>query len=289
MKKIKIFSVFLIIAVSAVLFFWQDLAGFYGNFSLKLPQIEKGVSDLVQEAEKQIFTPAPLRAEKEAQKSLLTQKGIILHTNAKRAQNGLPALKESLNLDASAEAKVLDMFKNQYFAHESPDGVGVGDLAGNAGYDFLIIGENLALGNFENDQALVQAWMDSPGHRANILNANYQEIGVFVQKGTFEGKITWLAVQHFGKPVSSCPQPDATLKIEIETSQDQLLEIQNILEILRIELKTISRRDRESYNQKVAEYNDFVSQYNNLSAEIKTVVVTYNEQVKAFNICAVGN
>jgi len=251
MRKIKIFTAFLVIAVSAVLFFRQDLARFYMNFSLKIPQIEKGVSGLVQEAQKQIFTPPPLRAEKEAQKSLLTQEGIILHTNAERAKNGLPALKESLILDVSAQVKVENMFKNQYFAHDSPAGLGVGDLAESAGYDFLIIGENLALGNFENDQALVQAWMDSPGHRANILNANYQEIGVSVKVGIFEGKTTWLAVQHFGKPVSACPEPSAALKAEIKNSQNQLAEIEKTLENLRAELQAISRRNREDYNQKV--------------------------------------
>lgn len=288
MKKLIILITVLVAVGAGFLFFWQDLAGLYTRFSLNLPQVEKGISDLVLEAEKQILTPPPLRAEKEAQKSFLTQEGVIFHTNAERAKNGLPALKESLNLDASAKAKVLDMFKNQYFAHESPGGAGVGDLAESAGYDFLIIGENLALGNFENDQALIQAWMDSPGHRANILNVNYQEIGVFVQKGIFEGKTTWLAVQHFGKPVSACPGPSTALKAEIETSQSQLLEIQNTLESLRAELQTISRRDRETYNQKVEQYNALISQYNNLAVEIKNLVAAYNKQVNTFNSCASG-
>ncbi len=288
MRKIKILIILLIIAASAVLVFWQDLAGFYTSFSLKLPQIERGVSDLVQEAQKQIFTPPPLRAENEVQESLLTQEGVVSHTNAQRAQNGLPALKESLKLDASARAKVLDMFKNQYFAHESPAGLGVGDLVKSAGYDFLIIGENLALGNFANDQALVQAWMDSPGHRANILNANYQEIGVSVQKGVFEGKTTWLSVQHFGKPSSVCPGLSAALKAEIETNQAQLLEIQSTLDGLRAELQTMGRGNRADYNQTVEQYNNLVSQYNDLASETKNLVNTYNQQVKLFNVCASG-
>jgi uncharacterized protein YkwD len=288
MKKVIVSIIFLAVVASVVVFFWQDLSGFYASFSLKLPQIEKGFSDLVQETGKQIFTPAPLRAEKEAQEAFLTKEGVIARTNAERAKLGLPALKESINLDASAEAKVLDMFKNQYFAHQSPGGLGVGDLAENAGYDFLIIGENLALGNFENDQALVQAWMDSPGHRANILNANYQEIGVAVQKGIFEGRTTWLAVQHFGKPVSACAQPDAALKIKIENSQKQLSQIQGNLEALRLVLQETNRKNREEYNQKVGQYNDLVSQYNNLSAEIKVFVATYNQEVQAFNSCAQG-
>lgn len=286
MKIIKI--LILITAVVAVFFSKEDLVSLYAGFSLKLPQVEKGISELVQETGKQIFTPPPLYAEKEAQEALLTQEGVISLTNTERAKLGLPALKESLILDVSAAAKVADMFKNQYFAHEAPSGVNVSDLAENAGYDFIIIGENLALGNFENDEALVQAWMDSPGHRANILNENYQEIGVSVQKGVFDGKTTWLAVQHFGKPISACPQPSEPLKEEIELSQSQLTELQNNLELLRSELEAINRKNREDYRQKVEQYNNLVSQYNNLVAETKSLVDTYNEQVKTFNACASG-
>jgi uncharacterized protein YkwD len=289
MKRFKFFIVFLIMAIFAVLVFWNDLAGLYMGLSLKLPQIEKGVFDLVQKVGKQVFTPEPLRLEKEAQKSFLTQEGVIFYTNTERANNGLLALKESLILDRSARAKVEDMFKNQYFAHNSPGGFGVSDLAESSGYDYLIIGENLALGNFENDQALLQAWMDSPGHRANILNENYQEIGVWVQQGIYEGEKTWLAVQHFGKPVSACSEPNPALKYQIETSQKQLIEIQNALEVLRAELQSMSKKDRENYNQKVEQYNDFISQYNGLAAEIKNLIVAYNEQVKTFNSCASGN
>jgi uncharacterized protein YkwD len=92
------------------------------------------------------------------------------------------------------------MFENQYFAHESPTGEKVSDLAKKFGYDFLLIGENLAMGNFSSDEDLVLAWMESPGHRENILNEKYQEIGVAVKKGIFEGKEVWIAVQHFGLP-----------------------------------------------------------------------------------------
>src|SRR6185369_15716694 len=119
--------------------------------------------------------------------------------------SGLPALKENALLDKAAKKKLDDMFAQQYFEHINPQGKGPSDLAKSVGYDYIAIGENLALGNFKNDAELVQAWMDSPGHRANILNKQYTEIGVAVGQGTYEGKKTWLAVQEFGRPTSSCP------------------------------------------------------------------------------------
>jgi hypothetical protein len=291
MKRARIFIAVLVVAGAAGLFlyFWQNLAGLYNRLSLSLPQLEKGISDLIQKAEKQILIPPPLVAEREAPESVLTQGGIIPLVNEERAKLGLSALKESQILDESAAAKVADMFANQYFAHDSPSGLGVGDLAEAAGYDYLIIGENLALGNFENDQDLIHAWMDSEGHRANILNINYQEIGVSVQKGVYQGKSTWLAVQHFGKPLSSCPQPQEKLKIQIESSQGQLAELQETLKSLQTELQKMSRGDRQAYNQKAKEYNELVAEYNKLVTATKNLVVAYNEQVKKFNSCASGN
>jgi len=284
MSKIKIFIIILAIAGAVGVFFWQDLIGLYARFSLKLPQIEKGVSGLVQEAGKQIFTPPPLRAEKEAQRAFLAQEGVIADTNAERAKAGLPALKESLKLDASAKEKVLDMFKNQYFAHESPAGLGVGDLAEKAGYEFLIIGENLAEGNFANDAVLVDAWMNSPGHRANILNSRFQEIGAAVIKGTFEGQTTWLAVQEFGLPLSACPALDQSLKAKIQADQAQLDSAETLINSSRQELESMSHHD-SSYVEAVNAYNALVAQYNTLVAATKQLINTYNSQVTQFNQC----
>ena len=70
------------------------------------------------------------------------------------------------------------------------------------------------MGNFKNDQDLVSAWLNSPGHRANILNTRFTEIGTAVLKGFYEGREVWMAVQEFGLPLSSCPNPDSKVKIE---------------------------------------------------------------------------
>lgn len=287
-QKNKVFILIILIAGIAVFLFKNDLTELYSGLNRNLPQIEQGINGLIQETGKQVLTPPPLRAEKEAEVAVLTKIGVISWTNIQRAKFGLPALKESVNLDASVAVKVKDMFENQYFAHDSPAGDGVADLAEEAGYSFIMIGENLALGNFENDETLVQAWMDSPGHRANILNANYQDIGVFVQKGMYEGRTTWLAVQHFGKPLSACPQPSESLKVQIEQNKAQITQLQTALEALQREIQAMSRRDRELYNQKVEQYNALVSQYNNLISQTKILVDSYNSGVQAFNACAAG-
>jgi uncharacterized protein YkwD len=285
MKKIFLFILISLISVSFGLLFWADISDFYTKFFLELPQAEKGIDSLIRKAERQVFTPPPLKATEETLKAYLTKEGVIQWTNAQRAKYGLSPLRENARLNVSAAVKAEDMFEKQYFAHESPSGLGVKDLADDVAYDFILIGENLALGNFEDDQTLVQAWMDSPGHRANILNANYQEIGASVIKGVFEGKTTWISVQHFGKPVSACPQPSGGLKNKIEENQSQISVLQSDLEALKTELQATKPRQRESYNRIIEEYNNLVSQYNLLVSETKDLVYQYNMQIAAFNEC----
>jgi len=288
MRKFTIILIF-IIFLGGILFFRDDLLNFYFELSLRLPQIEKGTTDFsIKEIERKILTPPPLRAPEEAPEAFLTREGVIQWTNIQRAEYGLPPLKESAKLDSSAEIKVEDMLENQYFAHSSPSGVGVKELTEMVGYEFIAIGENLALGNFQNDETLVQGWMDSPGHRENILNIQYQEIGVAVIKGLFKGETTWLAVQHFGLPLSACSQPDETLKTEIEKNQNQIEEFQQTLEALQAEIQIMRPKRGPAYNQKIEQYNAIVSQYNNLVDETKVLISQYNAQVKLFNDCVTG-
>ena len=216
----------------------------------------------------------------------MSAEGILQWTNVHRQQAWLQILSPNALLDEIAQAKVEDMFVRQYFEHVSPSGESISHLAEEFGYEFLAIGENLALGNYESDQALVQAWMDSPGHRANILRASYSEIGVAVQRGMFEGSTTWLAVQVFARPLSECDFPEGTLKTLIEQEEMQLEELALELERLRAEIEAHRPKFGPAYNQKVAEYNAFVDEYNALAAQMKTDIATYNLQVQAFNVCA---
>jgi len=239
-------------------------------------EIEKGVSDLLKETERKVFLPSPLVLEQDSPDSFLSKDEIIKITNVQRQKYGLAPLKENSRLDSSAEAKTEDLFLNQYFEHESPTGIDVSDLAQKAGYEFIILGENLAMGNFKDDEALVQAWMASPGHRENILNSSFTEIGVSVLKGEFQGKTTWIAVQHFALPLSACVSASESIKTTIEANEKEILRIEEILNSMKDNLNT--RKD-------VREYNSLVLQHNNLVDKNKDLIEEYNRQVGIFNQC----
>ena len=145
MRKLILFLLFIIAAAGVVVYF------FYPNLTLNLPEVQRTFNQLIQKVEEEISTPLPLRAKEEALESFLTQSGVIQWTNIQRKNFGLPALKENSKLNLSAKKKAQDMIARQYFAHSSPSGEGVTDLAAAAGYEYIALGENLALGNFEND------------------------------------------------------------------------------------------------------------------------------------------
>ncbi len=293
--KLKIIILAVILAVG--LYFRADILKLYPAIYQKIFEIEKAslpgfekfredIAGIVNN-ESRIFTPPPLRGVLEAPSSYLTQKGTITETNNQRLANNLPLLKENIKLNAAAKAKAQDMFKNQYFEHVSPSGKGPADLAKTAGYDYLMIGENLAMGNFENDKKLVEAWMASPGHRANILNDKYTEIGVAVLQGTYEGHTVWMAVQEFGRPASACPAIDPALKTKIDDYNNQIDQLTKTIEAKKTELENmaVTKKNISDYNAKVDEFNNLIKQYNALVAEAKTAVVDYNAQVRAFNEC----
>lgn len=285
MKKIGLLIMLMVaILLGATLFRPQVLEVYT---SLKQYVINQKLTQEIQNVEK-VITPPPLRSQTTTAGAVLSRSGVIQWTNTQRQKNGLPPLAENFKLNNSARVKAQDMFAKQYFEHVSPSGVAVGDLAKQAGYQFIVIGENLALGNFKSDQDLVQAWMDSPGHRANILNNRYRDIGVAVAKGRFEGRTVWLAVQHFGLALDTCPQIDQALKSSLDAQQKQLDALQTQLDILKAELESMKKSDRQAYNQKVDEYNQLAKEYNQLLDIIKVKITEYNQQVNAFNACAVG-
>jgi hypothetical protein len=130
---------------------------------------------------------------------------IITLTNKQRSDNNLPALVTNSQLALAAQAKAKYMFEKNFWAHNAPDGTTPWFFIEHQGYKYSAAGENLAR-DFYTSSAVVSAWMDSPGHKANIMNTNYQEIGIGVMNGTLDGKETTLVVQMFGKPLSGVPQ-----------------------------------------------------------------------------------
>lgn len=124
---------------------------------------------------------------------------VIDHTNKARGAETLGVLRRNIVLDAAATRKAEHMAENEYFAHYSPDGISPWYWFDQVSYKFLHAGENLAV-HFTDSSEVVNAWMDSPSHKANILNKNYTEIGVGTAKGTYKGFPTIYVVQFFGTP-----------------------------------------------------------------------------------------
>lgn len=124
---------------------------------------------------------------------------LIALTNTNRNQNALPQLKTSPLLEKAAQEKANDMAAKGYFAHTSPDGKAPWYWIKNAGYSYVYAGENLAI-NFTDSDTAHTAWMNSPTHRANILNGKFTEIGIATANGVYKGRDTVFVVQMFGKP-----------------------------------------------------------------------------------------
>ncbi|MFJ6671512.1 CAP domain-containing protein [Actinosynnema sp. NPDC091369] len=136
-------------------------------------------------------TPAPAtptRTEVE-----LAEAKVVELTNAERAANGCPALTADDRLAAAARAHSADMAANNYFDHVSQDGRSFVDRVKAAGYPSPGA-ENIAAGQ-RTAEAVVKGWMDSPGHRANILNCKLKALGVGMARGGSYG-IYW--TQNFG-------------------------------------------------------------------------------------------
>jgi len=107
--------------------------------------------------------------------------------NKQRTQNGLSPLKENSELQRIARIKAQDMVNNNYFSHTSPIYGSPFDMMKSFKISYNTAGENIA-GNSSNSSA-VTAWMNSPGHRANILNGSFNQTGIGVVKGSKYGKI----------------------------------------------------------------------------------------------------
>jgi len=97
--------------------------------------------------------------------------------NQERAAQGLPALKYNAELSKVAEAKAADLRDRGYFDHNSPTYGSPFDMMKSFGIKYTAAGENIAKGQ-RTPAAVMDGWMNSPGHRANILNSNFTEIGV---------------------------------------------------------------------------------------------------------------
>ena len=132
----------------------------------------------------------------------ITRESVIAQMNVYRAEKGLPPLREDARLLRAADERMRDMEELAYWAHVSPDGRSPFLLLRPLGYEYQSAGENLASG-FDTAELLVQAWMESRGHRDNILSPMYQDCGVSIIEGSTTGRATGRSiVVLFARPMT---------------------------------------------------------------------------------------
>lgn len=129
---------------------------------------------------------------------------ILRLVNRERSSRGLTPLVRNSTLERQAMQYACEMIQFDYFDHVNPiTGSTLGQRATQFGYDFRVVGENLAAGQGSPEQAFTD-WMASPGHRANILDPRFTEIGIGVRTGGDYG-VYW--VQEFGLPAAGRVAP----------------------------------------------------------------------------------
>lgn len=122
---------------------------------------------------------------------------VLRLVNLERQRSGLAPLARDVTLEDQAAQYACEMITHDFFAHVNPVTAStLADRAQEFGYAYRVVGENLAAGQLSPEQAF-NDWMDSPGHRANIMDARFTEIGIAVKSGGDYG-LYW--VQEFGLP-----------------------------------------------------------------------------------------
>jgi hypothetical protein len=199
-------------------------------------------------------------------------------TNSARLSNNTQILARNTVLDQAAQLKAEDMARNGYFAHTSPTGVTPWHWFGKAGYVFSYAGENLAI-NFTESVDVEKAWLNSPTHRANILNAQFTEIGIATMDGIYQGYPTTYVVQMFGKPAKAIapatPKPvTATPTKDVKPVVKPSTQVAVVSPVVKGETSN-SNQDLEV----ITETTEFVA-VKNISAEEKVEGVSTDEGVK---------
>ncbi len=129
---------------------------------------------------------------------------LLNETNSRRRDAGAGQLALNDQLNNAAAGKASDMFANQYWAHVSPQGKEPWAFITGAGYNYVFAGENLAR-DFGDSHGVVDAWMNSPSHKENLLNARFQDVGFAILNGKYGDSETTLVVQMFGSRSQSEP------------------------------------------------------------------------------------
>lgn len=206
---------------------------------------------------------------------------IVDLTNEERDDEELNFLSRSSLLDAAAQKKAEDMAEFEYFAHDSPNGIAPWFWFGEVGYTYTYAGENLAI-YFTDSGEVVNAWMNSLGHRRNILDEHYTEIGIGTSKGEYKGFPTIFVVQFFGRPVHK-------EKLALVTEAERIaLEVVSVDEEIVFEENSAESETETNENELINENEDATSIAGYSASEEPKDRVVYSGLATTSRLAALG-
>lgn len=171
----------------------------------------------------------------------ISETDLSAEVNAKRQENGLAPLTMNAELADAARRKAADMLAKNYWAHFAPDGSTTPwQFIRSAGYDYQFAGENLAKG-FTDSGSIVNAWMNSPTHRENLLSSHYHDVGYAIVPGVLQGEDTVLVVQMFGETPDEALARVPNVTTEAITSENAAPAVPQVAEITpQAEVKSLT-------------------------------------------------
>ncbi len=258
MRILRIISILLIFLAFLLLIFAVPLVKKLDkNFYEKLPAVESFAlpeAKISAPAEESEFDKTASYGELDCQnfQNNALSGQVFALTNTERKDNKKKELEWSSLLCQSAKLKAQDLINNNYFDHISPAGVTPWHWFDVAGYKYTFSGENLAL-NYYTAQSANEALMNSKGHRENILNVNFSQIGIAYTRGKINGQDAFVIVEHFGAPAPAVPpvtyicetdKANKNLK-ELKDTQNKIENYIAQAEKIRKELKAAGQSTKE--------------------------------------------
>ena len=184
---------------------------------------------------------------------------LVDFSNAKRVEAEALPLRVNGLLEEAARLKADDMAMNEYFSHNSPTGKTPWDFLREAGYSFSKAGENLAV-NFSDSSDVINAWMNSESHRANVLNKGFTEIGIAAKEGIYKGRKAVYVVQFFGKPGLSKKSGLTQIALAEENNEPILSDEGSDPKIIRQTEIFIEIQEQEPLNSRANESETLLNQ-----------------------------
>lgn len=188
---------------------------------------------------------------------------ILDSTNVQRTANSVSPLALNSKLNTAAQAKANDMASRDYWSHDTPDGKTPWSFITNAGYSYTKAGENLAYGFTEVDgnQGLIQGWMNSPEHKANLINSSYTEVGFGIANAAnYQGQSQeTIVVAMYAKPYSTItvtkPSTSAS-KPTISTATPKLSPVASTEQTHEVIITILNKAGKPEPNVKVTLHSD---------------------------------